>query len=124
MESAIESAQRREHQGTLTDIFPCGVENVARQQMLELFLAASDATEEQNHTGRGHDESDSDDRFLWHRTLRGAPRPTKECRPNERHTQRNPECDSIIEVIAHEQSHARAERRYLRERQVNEDYFP
>src|SRR5258706_8021498 len=102
MECAVESAQRREDQGTLTNIFSCGVENVARQQMLELFLAASDATEEQNHPGRGHDESDSDDRFLWHGTLRGGARPAKERRPNERHTQRNPECDSIIEVIAHD----------------------
>src|SRR2546423_6483200 len=123
VEDPVEGAEHREQQYALTNFPLRHVENVACQQVLELLLATGDSTEEQNDSCRGYDERYSDDSFLRNGTFLGAPRPAEERGPNERHTKRNPESDSIIEVMPHQQGHAGAQCRHLRKRKIDKNHF-
>src|SRR5262249_36511556 len=50
-------------------------------------------------------------------------RPTEETRREEGHAERDPERDAIVELVAHDERHARAQRRHLGEREVHEDHL-
>src|SRR5258706_15151553 len=102
MEGAVEGTKRREQQGALADFASCCIENVARQKMLELFLATGDATEEKNHPRRCYDERNSNNCFLRNRAFLGTARPAEERCADERYGERNPERDAVVEMISHQ----------------------
>src|ERR1700694_2875177 len=119
----IKSSQPREDQYSLANFAFRHIENVARQQVLELFLPPGHPAKQQNDTCRRNDERDADDRLLWNRSLPGTPRPAEERRSDKRHRQRNPECYWVFEMMPHQQRYAGAQGGDLREREVHENHF-
>src|SRR6202008_139048 len=64
-----------------------------------------------------------DDRFLGNRRFIGVARPAEERRAEERHRQRNPERDAVVEVVPQQQRNAGAEGSHLRQCQIDEYDF-
>src|SRR2546423_4790413 len=123
MKPSVEGAQCGEHQHSLADFSLCDIENVSSKKVLELLLPAGDATEQKNHCRRGDDERDADDRFLWDGLLRPAACQAEKRRPQESHSERDPERDSIFEVISHKQRDAGTQRCNLCKCEIDEDHF-
>ncbi len=72
VERAVEQREHPKMTSALTDFRARDVEDVARQQVLQFFLAARDPAQQQDHRRRGDDEGDTDDRLL--RYLAAFPR--------------------------------------------------
>jgi hypothetical protein len=77
--------------------------------------------EQQNHARGGIRKADADDRLLRYLPPLAAARPGEERGAQERDAERDPESDPIMEVVSHDQCDTGAERRPLRQRQIDED---
>src|SRR3954469_11783584 len=100
MKRCVKRAQQEEPEGALPDFDSRDVQNIARQKILELLLSTCDTTQEQQHSSGRYHEGDADDRLLGHGRLLGSARPAEERSSDEGHSERNPERDSVIEMIS------------------------
>ena len=97
-------------------------ENISGQDLLEMFGALRRAIDQQNRRRRRDHVDHSDQRLLRHAR---APGP----RERQQHGRKQGECERIsigrqaLRRMAEHEGHGRAERRDLRQRQIDEDDF-
>src|SRR5678816_3990580 len=121
MKCSVEHRDHTEQHAALPDLVTCHIENVTREQVLELFLSSRHTAQEENHPRRGDDESDADDCFLGNRGFPAASGPAEKRRAHERDAKRDPERYAVVEVMIHEERDAGAESGDLCESEIHEN---
>lgn len=96
-------------------------EQRAHQRFLQVLGAGGRLLEHQEHRGLRGREHDADERFERH-LLRPPPKPREQCRPHERHAERQQVGADLVVFAAQHHSHRHTERRHLRERKVHEQH--
>ncbi len=117
----VDQADETIEEGDLGNLRPLHEQQVADQQRLELFPAIRRAAQHQDHGRGGHGVDDTDQRFLRHERFASSGG-GKDRRSDEREGQRNRMALRGVQAEAPEKPHRRAQRRHLRQRQVDEDH--